>query len=752
MVRRLAWIRPGVLCGLACVVALAAGCGGDATTKVSEPPPPPPPGPAVSGSVLMPNGVVAAVSPSLLERVGAFAVSQAVALSANVQPVGRNVEVRYRQFGASSVLGRTNTNDQGLYRFVLPDGVNEAACPPLMVEVGGGAGFTRALVFTTTDAVDVDFASEAAVRMIVDQLERTAGDICAYTPQDVRHIVDLIRQKPGFVPGTTAAEVNANAYALASQDPEILAAVAAPIAPFTPTATRGVSTPTRTPTTAPFTPTAPPPTATPTNPPPTATATLTFTRIPTNTPTRTPTLGGGITATPTATVPTHTPTQTPVFTNTPTTPPTNTPTTPPELTATPTSTPTNTLGFTATPTRTPTTAGAVPQLAIDSPSATAGSSVAVSMLFAKRGFNAVTIAPFVFDFDTTRLTFTNCVSTVGGKTADAQLQSPGRISVVLSGGLGVIPDGPIMDCTFAVGATSSGNAALTFVTAAAADAQSTEVLATGSSGAVTITGGSGPQIAIGSASGIPGSQVIVPLSFTQNGAGSVTIAPLLFDFDATRLSFGTCVSTTTGKTAEAAVQSAGRVSVVLSGGLQAIADGQVAQCGFGIAASAAAGAAPLTFQAAGLSNASFAERTANGSNGAVTVNPASGPTLLLGAASAAPGGQATVQISLANAASPVTIAPLVFGFDTTRLSFVSCTTSLGGKSVGAELQATGRVSLVVSGGLGVIPNGTVASCTFNVGGAAAPGIIPLTFETAAVADASFNETIATGGNGAVTVR
>src|SRR5437870_2640150 len=74
-------------------VALTAGCGGDSTVGVTTPPPPPPPGPAISGTVLLPNGSVAMAPPSLLERVATLIVNEALALTGNVRPVGRNVAV-----------------------------------------------------------------------------------------------------------------------------------------------------------------------------------------------------------------------------------------------------------------------------------------------------------------------------------------------------------------------------------------------------------------------------------------------------------------------------------------------------------------------------------------------------------------------------------------------------------------------------------------------------------------------------------
>src|SRR5437867_2257508 len=92
MVRRLA--ATGVrLLPLMTYVVLTAGCGGDADVGLQVPRPTSVPGPAVTGTVLLPNGRVALAEPSLLERVATLIVNEALALTGNVRPVGRNVEV-----------------------------------------------------------------------------------------------------------------------------------------------------------------------------------------------------------------------------------------------------------------------------------------------------------------------------------------------------------------------------------------------------------------------------------------------------------------------------------------------------------------------------------------------------------------------------------------------------------------------------------------------------------------------------------
>ena len=55
------------------------------------------------------------------------------------------------------------------------------------------------------------------------------------------------------------------------------------------------------------------------------------------------------------------------------------------------------------------------------------------------------------------------------------------------------------------------------------------------------------HIAIGSASGARGTQVSVAITLTQNGPNIVTIAPLVFTFDPTVLTFSSCASDVAGE-------------------------------------------------------------------------------------------------------------------------------------------------------------------------------------------------------------
>jgi hypothetical protein len=422
------------------------------------------------------------------------------------------------------------------------------------------------------------------------------------------------------------------------------------------------------------------------------------------------------------------------------------------------------------PTATP---PSVPRINIGFSSGTPGSVVSVSISLTKNGPSIVTIAPLAFTFDPAVLTFGGCASEVSGKNVDAVSPSAGHVSLVVSGGLTTIPDGTIAHCDFTIaGGAPAGPSALSFVDAGTSDASQNDFTATGISGSVTITAppaptatptsppSSVPRINIGSASGAPGNVVSVAISLTKNGPALVTIAPLVFTFDPAVLTFGGCTSDVTGKNVDAVTPSAGHVSMVVSGGLTTIPDGAIAHCAFTIDSGASLGAFTLSFVEAGTSDASQNDFTATGVSGSVTVTTPptptatpSGPQIIIGTASGSGGSQVTVSIALHNnGASIVTIAPAVFGFNPSLLTFNTCVSDVSGKTIAAVSPSSGHVSLVLWGGLSVFPDGNVADCSFTINSGAPLGGSALPFEAAGMSDASQTDITASGTPGSVTVQ
>lgn len=747
-----AWL---VLALVSMVSSGTIGCGGDSSVGYTLPPPPRE-GVFVRGTVRAPNGILA--RGGSWQRLHDAVVGSAYALSGTFVPVGAGHTVRLvlrRPDGTELEYGRTVTNAQGQYEFILPPNTTEDTCRFLVV-----AGPLRAFVTSTVSAVDIDPLSEASVRLVL----LTAGpNLCAYSTADLVNIDRAIKLAPGAVAGNAASDAANDATGKASNDPRVQAALIAPIA--TPTL---VSSPA---------------TATPTSPPTftatlgaTATPTLTFTRLPTNTPTLTrtatrsptpglPTATHTSTSTPTPELPTATATETPLpsatptetETASPTLPPTETPT--PLPTATPTLSPTYTPSFSpsasATPTPTATPVVTPPQITVGNVEASAGTVAVVPISLDQRGNATVTLAPLTLRFDPAVLSFESCNRAAGvspGKTVSAGSPEAGLLRVVVAGDLVPFPNGSIIECRFRIAASASGTTTISFVSALLADAEEQEFVAEGTSGTIAITGPPPPQLRIGQVNVAPGNLVSVPIALASHGRNLVTIAPLEFTYDSSKLLFRRCqraVGVSSAKRVTTAVPNIGRVRLVLVGDLTVLADGPVVECTFE-AQAAATGVASLSFERANVADDSFNDFDASGSDGSVTLVPGL-PSLVVGDAIASPGGQALVALELQNAGtSVVTLAPLELRYDTS-LSLVECVKDeavSSGFTLRASVVAPGQLRLVLAGDLEPLPNGRIATCLFDVAPLATVDAV-LSVQRADFADAAFVEYSGAGASGRV---
>lgn len=349
----------GVFVAALFVAILQAGCGGEAEVVVAHPPsgthsptrpastPTPVAADVVDGQVLLPSQSVASLS--AWQQFASIFASAVEALTGDVEPVGAGVNVRLIRIQQDDIdengniqggdeLAVAETDSDGRFTFDdddLPNGIGVDTCR-LLLQVDAGGSATRALVYS--DAVDVSFESEAALRLILEAIADGNGELCDFSNSDIADIVDAVDAVDATVGGTTPAEINAAATAAARADEGVQQALQAALPPIdTPTA--GTQLPaTETPAVA------------------TATRTEAATRTPTTAATRTPTTV--VIATRTFT-PQGTPTGTATATRT-AVPPTNTPTRTNTSTATRTNTAintathTNTAVNTATPTNTPT--------------------------------------------------------------------------------------------------------------------------------------------------------------------------------------------------------------------------------------------------------------------------------------------------------------------------------------------------------------------------------------------------------------
>jgi hypothetical protein len=285
---------------------MLGGCGTESNLDVRHPPPPTAPRLEVriGGQVRMPDGRVA-YQPKWLGWISEALIQRAEALlAANVQPVGPGVRVSLGVLRADGSiegpLATAATDQNGRYQLALPDGRDPASVCRYVVYVGEASNgtLTRALVTAADDAQDIDFQTEALVRLLLDRA--AAGfDLCAANVTELRALTSRIRALPDVVVGVNAADVNLKARQIAGADEVLQSLLDQALAP-TPTPVRTprytfTASPTRTSTAT--------RTATPTR-----TQTPTRTNTPTITPTRPPT------RTPTPGAPTPTSTASPAST------------------------------------------------------------------------------------------------------------------------------------------------------------------------------------------------------------------------------------------------------------------------------------------------------------------------------------------------------------------------------------------------------------------------------------------------------
>ena len=80
--------------------------------------------------------------------------------------------------------------------------------------LGSGQTLTRAFVYSTTEPIVVDYASETAVALILGQVQQ-GTDLCGFSTGEIRSLVNCIRTLPGDATGANVFETNHNALLLA---------------------------------------------------------------------------------------------------------------------------------------------------------------------------------------------------------------------------------------------------------------------------------------------------------------------------------------------------------------------------------------------------------------------------------------------------------------------------------------------------------------------------------------------------------
>ncbi|MBI4518182.1 MAG: hypothetical protein HY699_20460 [Deltaproteobacteria bacterium] len=682
MMRRFTALDSFRVGALLLMVALAAGCGGDAEVRVIFPPTPVPPPGTVVGQVLMPDGRVAA-SPSLVQRLAALVLAQAEALSGDVIPVGRGVSVELWRIAAwdidsgkitgGGLLDRGDTDGHGRYAITVPDGLSEDDCGDgrLLVQVGTeeDCTLTRAFVFSLGDDVNIDFNSEAAVRLILSKVG-SGTPLCNYNAHDVRNLVNAVRAASGTVAGADACDINDSAFGMAAVDSNVQRILTEAGQVVTATPTR-FPTATRTPTgpqvpTATATKTHTPVTPTPSGTPPTPTNTpsVTLTPTTTNTPTVTdtpePTPTDTPTASPTTPGPSATPTNTATVTVTATAtapPPTSTFTDTPTVTftptdtATPTQTPTvtPTATPTATPTSTPTNTPNAVEVNLEMVAAAAGQSVAVPVSLVTHGSTVSALSNDI-EFDPALVDVALAAGQpdcqLDGRLAGKQLitsfpsGAPSGRRILRVGLIGLtnntaIGEGALYTCRFTVNQETSTRSVTLNNTPGASNPDGNVVTALGSDGQIQVTGAP-PALNLTSASAAAGGSVSVTGSLVLRGA---TLSGLAMDigFDPSKLSVmldgsnnpecavddaigaGTAANkTVVAKVIEGGAVNTLRVGVLAPNNNAAIPGGAVFRCTF-VVAQGAGGQTIVLDNIGDASTPDGSQSSVGGSDGTITV-------------------------------------------------------------------------------------------------------------------------------------
>lgn len=590
----------------AALVGLLAGCGGESSVSVGVPTENN--GPIISGQVSMPNGRFAA-APSALERVAAAVVARVEALVADhVAPVPAGIAVRLRRLDASNirngaivggkVVNETTTGTNGLFSLRLPSGTDAGTCR-FLLEVGSSRDRTLTRAFVDADSVDVNFESEATVRLLLQEIAAGHVGLCDLDAGEIFSVRRAVQDSPNQAFGESAAAINTSATVAAGTDPGVQNALRqvtgrvtpSPVAPTatitqtapptntvppTNTAPPGATNtplPTRTNTRLPTNtnpPTrtdTPPPTRTdtatpvtthtgaPTTAPPTNTATAlpTNTSVPTGTATATalptgtgvPTGTATATALPTSTgVPTGTATATllPTATHTaPPVPPTNTATAPPGATATSISTST----VPPTPTATP----AVAQLNLGTVAGTAGATIDLPATLVTGNAQVAAVATDI-EFDSAALTVVSDGDVpdcrvdprlAGVKDAIASIADLGggrarlRVGIVGLDNNELIGSGPLFVCRFGIAADASGTLLLLHAPEAAGQ-QGQAIPVEGSAGRIDV---SAAPASLGLSAGTAAAGMVaeVTASFVPRGEVVAAVATDI-RFDAARLGSG----------------------------------------------------------------------------------------------------------------------------------------------------------------------------------------------------------------------
>ena len=220
------------------VIAVSAssiwGCGSDGSSGVVVLPGDSGNNPIVTGFVLAPNGVMARTTPPWQIAFEGILASPAQALQ-GVSAVGSGVPVSLAQLDwVDFADGRidsplpldldTVTEIDGRFRIVDPEARDVLGCRK-MLTAGTGTTIMRALVYGRE--VNIDAASEALVRVLLDFVANSTAQLCNFSASELARLQQRVNEVTFPARGNSVAELNEAAYQLARRNRSLQQALAA---------------------------------------------------------------------------------------------------------------------------------------------------------------------------------------------------------------------------------------------------------------------------------------------------------------------------------------------------------------------------------------------------------------------------------------------------------------------------------------------------------------------------------------------
>lgn len=209
--RVISQVVPAVLLSL--VLVSCGGGGGGASDSAGRPVPIESPRTTVSGVVQTPGGQVALnASQTLRTRLARLFMSSAYADISGLSnvPDGTAVELIRADIGSGAPVAviATTTTRGGRYSFNLTQ-LGQSYSSTLIARLEAGTG-VQLRAFVTSDSVNIDPSSEAAVQLVLDEIARTPGSsLEAFTPGEVENLAASIEMLTGASGPSAAPSVSA---------------------------------------------------------------------------------------------------------------------------------------------------------------------------------------------------------------------------------------------------------------------------------------------------------------------------------------------------------------------------------------------------------------------------------------------------------------------------------------------------------------------------------------------------------------